>query len=110
MTPFLGRSRIVITILAAALLLGACNVVESLTEMKSQADAAAVLLEKDVGTKPLMGWNIHNGKFTNLNVTFDGSKVAALSVRELELKVRKAVGSTFKEQPRELLVSARWEQ
>jgi hypothetical protein len=33
-----------------------------------------------------------------------------MSVRELESKVRKAVSSSFKEQPQQLMVSARWEQ
>lgn len=101
--------RLLMTVVAA-LVLGACNVVESFKEVQSQAEAAAILLEKDVGTKPAMGWNIHNGSFTNLNVVFDGSKVAALPVRELESKVRKAVSSSFKEQPKQLVISVRWEQ
>lgn len=71
-----------LAILAAALLLGACNAIESLKEVHTQAEAAAALLEKDVGTRPLMGWNVHNGTFTNLNVVFDGAKVGTLSVRE----------------------------
>lgn len=97
-------------IAAATFLLGACDFVETFREVQSQAEAAAAMLEKDVGTRPSMGWNINNGKFTNLNVVFDGTKVAAMSVRELEAKVRKAVGSSFKEQPQQLRVSARWEQ
>jgi hypothetical protein len=96
-------------IAATIFLLGACDFVETFKEVQSQADAAAAILEKDVGTRPFMGWNVNNGKFTNLNVVFDGTKVAALSVRELESKVRKAIGSSFKEQPQQLLVSARWE-
>ena len=99
-----------LTIIAAAFLLSACNFVESFKEVQSQAEAAASLLEKDVGTRPLMGWNVHNGTFTNLNVVFDGSKVATFSVRDLESKVRRAVGSSFREQPKQLMVSARWEQ
>ena len=97
-------------IAASAVLLSACNFVESFKEVQSQADAAATLLEKDLGTKPFMGWNVHNGTFTNLNVVFDGSKVQALSVRDLESRVRKAVSASFKEQPKQLMVSAHWEQ
>ena len=100
----------ILAILSAALLLAACDFVETFQEVQSQAEAAASLLEKDVGTRPFMGWNVNNGKFTNLNVVFDGTKVAALSVRDLESKVRKAVGASFKEQPQQLMVSARWEQ
>jgi hypothetical protein len=105
-----ARSRRFLISAALALLLSACNVVESLKEVQSQADAAAVLLEKDVGTKPLMEWNVRNGTFANLNVVFDGPKVRALSVQDLESRVRKAVSVSFKEQPKQLVVSARWEQ
>ena len=97
-------------IVAATFLLGACDFFETFQEVQSQAEAAATMLEKDVGTRPFMGWNVNNGKFTNLNVVFDGTKVASMSVRELESKVRKAVRSSFKEQPQQLMVSARWEQ
>jgi hypothetical protein len=91
------------------LVLSSCNFVESFKEIQSQAEAAATILEKDVGTKPSVGWNIRNDTFTTLNVVFDGSKVATLSVRELESKVRRAVSSSFKEQPEQLIVSTRWE-
>jgi hypothetical protein len=100
----------VLALVSAVLLLAACDFVETFQEVQSQAEAAATLLEKDVGTRPFMGWNVNNGKFTNLNVVFDGTKVAAMTVRDLESKVRKAVGSSFKEQPQQLTVSARWEQ
>lgn len=95
---------------ATALLLGACDFVETFQEIQSQAEAAATLLEKDVGTRPFMGWNVNDGKFTDRNVVFDGTKVAALSVGELESKVRKAVSASFKERPQQLTVSARWER
>ena len=99
----------ILIIAAATFLLGACDFVETFQEVQAQAEAAATILEKDVGTRPFMGWNVNNGKFTSLNVVFDGTKVAAMSVRELESKVRKAVSSSFKEQPQQLMVSARWE-
>lgn len=95
---------------AAAVLLAACNFVESMKETHAQAEAAAELLEKEMGTRPFMGWNIHNGTLTNVNVVFEGPKVAALPVSELEAKVRRAVAASFKQQPKQLLVSARWEQ
>lgn len=94
----------------ATLFVGACNVAESMKETQAQAEAAATLLEKEVGTKPLMGWNVHNGTLTNVNVIFDGSKVAALPVSELESKVKRAIAANFKQQPKQLMISARWEQ
>ncbi len=102
--------RHLVTVAVASLLLGGCNFIESFKETMAQADAAAALLEKDVGTKPLVGWNVNNYTLTNVNVTFEGSKVAALPVSELEAKVRRAVAASFKQQPKELVISAaRWE-
>jgi hypothetical protein len=102
--------RYLVTVVLISLVLSGCNFVESMKETQAQADAAAELLEKEVGTKPFMGWNIHNGTLTNVNVIFEGSKVAALPVSELEAKVRRAVTASFKQQPKQLIVSARWEQ
>lgn len=107
----IGYWLVVAAIIGASLLLiGACNFVESMKETHAQAEAAAAALEKEMGTRPFMGWNVHNGTLTNLNVIFEGSKVAALPVSELEAKVRRAVAASFKQQPKQLLVSARWEQ
>lgn len=55
-------------VLAAALLVGACNLVESLKEMQAQAEVAATLIEKDLGIRPLMGWNVQDGRFTTLTL------------------------------------------
>jgi hypothetical protein len=101
--------RALVTVVAM-FLLSACDFVESIKETQAQADAAAALLEKDFGTKPFMGWNVHNGTLTNVNVIFEGSKVAALPVSELETKARRAVVASFKQAPKQLVVSARWEQ
>ena len=100
---------LVITVVALALL-SACGFVEGIKETQAQADAVAAALEKDVGTKPVLGWNIHNNVLMNVSVIFDGSKVAALSVSELGAKVRRAVSTGFKQQPRELILSVRLEQ
>lgn len=88
----------------AVVLLGSCNVVESFTEVQSQAEAAATVLEKELGTKPAVGWNIHNAVLTNVNVIFDVTKVSQLSVGELEARVQKAVAGNFKLQPKQLIV------
>jgi hypothetical protein len=93
----------------AVVLLGSCNVVESFTETQSQAEAAATVLEKEFGTKPAVGWNIHNNALTNVNVIFDVTKVSQLSVGELEARVQKAVAANFKLQPKQLIVGVQRE-
>ena len=91
------------------LLLGSCDTVKGFTEVQSQAEAAATLLEKDLDTRPFVGWNIHNTTLTNVSVTFDATKVSQLAVGDLEARVQKAVAATFKSQPKQLVVAVRRE-
>jgi hypothetical protein len=99
-----------IAVVVTAQLLVACNFAASLGEAQASAEAVANALEKDIGSKPFVGWNVHNGKLVNVNVVFDGAKVSARTVRDLETVTRAAVGAHFKEQPSQLMVSVRWEK
>ena len=91
-------------------LLAACDFVGSMSQIQAQAEAAAVALEKDVGVKPMVGWNWNNGTLTNVNFMFDGRKVANLQVSELETRVRKVIAAHFKQQPSQIIVSVSWEK
>src|SRR5262249_31652085 len=91
--------------LIAVTMLAACNVVEEMAETKKQGDAVAVALEKDVGAKPTVGWNIRNGTLQNVNVTFPADSVAALTVGDLTARVRAAVDRGFEKPPVQVVVS-----
>lgn len=93
----------------AALLLGSCNFVGSFTETQAQAQATASALEKEFGTLPFVGWNVHNNVLTNVNVIFDVTKVSQLPIGELEARVQKTVIANFKLQPRQLIVGVQRE-
>jgi hypothetical protein len=81
-----------------------------MSEVQAQANATAMVLERDIGVKPLVTWGIHNTTLTNINVVFQGSRVSGLSVGDLESKVRKAIAANFKQEPKQLVVSLQWGQ
>ena len=99
---FIGRS--VLLSAATATLLG-CDMVSDFAETQKKSDAIAVEIEKDLGVKPMVGWNIHNGTLTHVNVQLPLESVAKLSVGELDAKVRAVVAKSFERPPEQLVVS-----
>jgi hypothetical protein len=91
-------------VLVSVLALFGCGLVQDMPEVQRTSDAMAVSLEKELGTKPSVAWNIRNGTLTNVNVTFPLEGVSKLPVGELEAKVRAAVES-FDRPPEQLMVS-----
>jgi len=81
-----------------------------MSEIQSQVDAASSALEKDLGTRPKVGWNWNNGTLTNVNFVFDGNKVANLQVSQLKSRIDEAVAANFKEKPANVMVSVAWAQ
>src|SRR4051812_17264766 len=75
-------------VLLASLALCGCGMVQDMAEFQKRSDAIAVSLEKELGIKPLVGWNIYNGTLTDVNVVFPLEGVSKLPVGELEAKVR----------------------
>lgn len=90
--------------MAAAMLFG-CGMVSDLAETQKKADAIAIALEKELGAKPMVGWNIHNGTLTHVNVQFPVEGVAKLPVGELDARVRAVVVKSFDKPPERLVVS-----
>jgi hypothetical protein len=99
------RVRTIALSLIAVTTLAACNVVEEMTETKKQGDAVAVVLEKEIGAKPQVGWNIMNGRLQNVNVVFPADSVAAMGVGDLNARVRAAVDNGFATPPVQVVVS-----
>ena len=69
-----------------ALALFGCGMVQDMVNVEKNSDAIAVALEKELGAKPLVGWNIQNGTVTNMSVTFPLEAVSKIPVGELEAK------------------------
>src|SRR5258705_11799337 len=91
-------------VLLTALALCGCGMVQDMAESQKKSDAIAVSLEKELGIKPLVGWNINNGTLTYVNVTFPLDGVSKLAVGELEAKVRAIVLNSFEKPPEQLVV------
>jgi hypothetical protein len=94
-----------VLLLAALAGLVGCGMVSDLAETQKKSEGIAVALEKELGVKPLVGWNIHNGTLTHVNVNFPVEGVAKLSVGELDAKVRVVVTKHFEKAPEQLVVS-----
>ena len=93
-----------VAFLGAVALFG-CGMVQDMVNVQKNSEAIAVSLEKELGTKPLVGWNIQNGTVTNVNVTFPLEAVSQIPVGELEAKVRASVLKRFEKPPGQLVVS-----
>lgn len=92
-------------VLLGCLLLAACGAFGSLAELQSQSSAMTDALEKDLGVKPLVGWHYRNGSFTDVDVNFDAGKIEGMQIGELEMRVRAAVASNFKDEPQKIVVA-----
>jgi len=90
------------TSLAAALVLGSalwvssCEFVGDLEEMGKQTEAVAAALEKEVGVRPQIGWNMTNGSLVQVTVEFPSLPRADMSLGELQGAVAYAVKSNLK--------------
>jgi hypothetical protein len=97
--------RLFLSSLVGIALMSGCGVVSDITDAQRRSEAIALELEKDMGVKPFVGWNIHNGTLTNVTVSFPVEGVAKLSVGDLNARVRKAVAQSFEKPPEHLVVS-----
>ncbi len=87
-----------------ALLFG-CGMASDVMETQKKSDAIALALEKEVGVKPQIAWEIQNGTLAHINVQFPVDGVANLPIGELVSKVRTAVTTSFDKPPQQLVVS-----
>ena len=92
-------------LLAFVLSVGACGLASDMADAQKNADAVALGLERELGVKPLIGWNIHNGTLRHVNVSFPVESVAKMNVGDLDAKVRAAVNRGFEKPPEQVVVS-----
>ena len=92
-------------LLSSALTLGGCGFAESFQETQAQSETVAAQLEKELGFKPMVGWNIRNNNLANVNVVFESRHVENVTIGQLTPAVRRAVDAGFKRQPQQLLIS-----
>ena len=90
------RSAIAISVLAASL--AGCGVVDLISKGMSYSNAVAADLERDIGVKPEVGFNWHNGNLQSVTVTFPKVYVGK-PLDELADTVREVVVKEFKQAP-----------
>ena len=96
-------------LLVIAVLLVGCGFVKSMVATQKQANLVADTLEKQIGSRPFVAWNVYNDTLARVDVIFKGSAVAKMTVSELEPIVRDAVARGFTKQPRQLLISVQFD-
>ena len=89
--------------LSIAIALCGCDVVSSVKDGIAQSTQAATAIEKQVGAKPDVGFNYHNGALTAVTIQF--GSVPSMNIVELEKVARAAVVEAFKKEPTKLVVS-----
>ena len=91
-------------VIAASLLLAACDAVDTLKEGFAHAEAVSTKLEASIGLKSQVGFNWNNGSLTSVTVTFTGVP-ATPSLAEITARTKDAVLAEFKQTPKALVVA-----
>jgi hypothetical protein len=85
-----------------------CDMIGAISDIQAQGNAAAMELEKALGTKPQVGFNIFNGTLTNVTFSFDASRLSKYTVADLNRLAVAAVQHHFKQQPKVVIVNLQW--
>lgn len=96
--------RLLATILCSVFLLAGCNAVSDMTDMFEKQSLVQQAITEKYGLQSQVGWNMHNGKLTQVTVSFRAEQVRDKMVSELEAVARDAVETSFKSKPQVLNV------
>lgn len=87
-----------------ALTLCACGFVEDMKGMMEKAQAVSKVIKDKHGWETQVGWNLNNGKLTNVTVMFHSKEVREQKVALLETAAAEAVARTLTMKPETLIV------
>jgi hypothetical protein len=99
----LARLSSACALVAALWLFAGCDMVSQMQDGMTRSAAVAESIQRQVGKKPQVGFNFHNGSFTQATVQF--ADVPSTPLPELEKIVRAAVVSEFKDEPLSLVIA-----
>jgi len=94
----------VAALLACAVSLAACDMLNTLADGLKYAKAVESDLERSTGMKPEVGFNWHNGRLETVTVTFPRI-YEAKPLREVAEAVRSSVNSQFKQTPDDIVLA-----
>jgi hypothetical protein len=98
------RKPIAIAVLAIALT--QCGQVNTLTNGFKYANAVAGAIEQEMGTKPQVGFNWHNGRLLSVTVQFS-ELYQRKPLNELAGRVRAVVEKEFQQKPENIILGFR---
>jgi hypothetical protein len=84
-------------------LVSGCDAASTFKDGLSESNAASAAIEKQVGSKPEVGFSYKNGVLVAVTVQFNG--VPSGSVADVEKVSRAAVIDAFKSEPSSLVLS-----
>ncbi|WAC43779.1 hypothetical protein OU997_16210 [Pseudomonas sp. SL4(2022)] len=93
-----------IFIVLLVMLLAGCDVASSMKDGLKYSELSAKDLEKNIGIKPFVGFNWHNGTLTTVSVTFP-SIPSSKQLEEISELVEKSVKYNFKQVPEQIVIS-----
>jgi hypothetical protein len=87
-----------------ALSLAACDVVNTLTEGFSRAKAVESDLEQEIGVRPKVGFNWHNGRLVSVTVEYP-RLIESKPLAELAETARASVTKRFEQTPETIVLA-----
>ena len=83
-----------------------CGLVEDMGAMLERQQAVESAVEKAVGASAQIGWKIHNGALSHVDVRFAAGDVSDKTLGELAGVIRPIVAREFEGRPEVLVISA----
>jgi len=91
-------------VLLAAASLAACGMIDTMVDGYKHVNALEAELQNTLGSKPDVGFNWHNGKLTQVSVSFP-KLLEDKPLNQLAETVRTAVTKEFKQTPEDIVLS-----
>jgi major membrane immunogen (membrane-anchored lipoprotein) len=93
-----------LSLVVAIVLLAGCGFVEDMKGMMEKAQAVSKAIKDKHGWETQVGWNLNNGKLTNVTVMFQSKEVREHKVAVLESAAAEAVAKALTLKPETLVV------
>jgi major membrane immunogen (membrane-anchored lipoprotein) len=96
--------KIALSLLLSGLLLFGCGFVEDVKGMLEKAQLVSKAIKDKHGWDVQVGWNINNGKLTQVTVVFQAKEVREQKVATLENAVLEVIGKAFEARPETIYI------
>jgi major membrane immunogen (membrane-anchored lipoprotein) len=94
----------ILSLLLCSLVLAGCGFVEDVKGMMEKAQAVSKAIKDKHGWDTQVGWNMNNGKLTNVTVLFQAKEVREQKIAALEAAATEAIAKTLTAKPEALIL------